>query len=162
MKVIDNIFERVYKLLLALACIFLALMIIIIFINVVLRYAFNSGLHWSEEVSLTLVVWFTCIAFVLGVHESKHISINVLPANTPKQILNFCEVLKNLVGISIGFLFLIYGFILTVSMREFSYTAIAVSASFRYIFLPISGIFVIYFSIKSLVNKKSIEDKGDR
>ena len=41
---------------------FLAVMVVLVFGNVVLRYAFNSGLTMSEEVSR----WLFCVADVHG------------------------------------------------------------------------------------------------
>ncbi|WP_157272002.1 TRAP transporter small permease, partial [Azohydromonas aeria] len=47
---------RVLDALIALA---LAVMVVLVFGNVVLRYAFNSGITVSEEVSRWLFVWLT-------------------------------------------------------------------------------------------------------
>ena len=32
--------------------------VVIVFLNVVMRYIFNTGLTWSDEVSVNLFVWF--------------------------------------------------------------------------------------------------------
>lgn len=50
---------RAINLLIALA---LAVMVVMVFGNVVLRYAFNSGITVSEEVSRWLFVWITFLA----------------------------------------------------------------------------------------------------
>jgi TRAP-type mannitol/chloroaromatic compound transport system permease small subunit len=43
----------------------LALMVILVFGNVVLRYALNTGITISEEVSRFLFVWLTFVAAAL-------------------------------------------------------------------------------------------------
>ncbi|WP_157270664.1 TRAP transporter small permease, partial [Azohydromonas aeria] len=54
-RLIDG-YCRVLDALIALA---LAVMVVLVFGNVVLRYAFNSGITVSEEVSRWLFVWLT-------------------------------------------------------------------------------------------------------
>jgi TRAP-type C4-dicarboxylate transport system permease small subunit len=47
----------------------LALMVILVFGNVVHRYGFNSGITTSEEVSRYLFIWLTFIGAVIAMHE---------------------------------------------------------------------------------------------
>jgi TRAP-type C4-dicarboxylate transport system permease small subunit len=81
-KTFKKYLDNVFNLALVLAMVLLVAMVIIVFMNVVLRYGFNSGIRWSEEVSLVIVIWFTFIAMALGVKENLHISITVLPKKT--------------------------------------------------------------------------------
>src|SRR5437764_405167 len=63
-RVIDG-FCRLLDALIALA---LALMVVLVFGNVVLRYGFNSGITVSEELSRWLFVWMTLLgAMALGI-----------------------------------------------------------------------------------------------
>jgi TRAP-type C4-dicarboxylate transport system permease small subunit len=50
MKVRD-VFNAIHFISAILACIFLAFQLIIISANVILRYGFNSGISWMEEIS---------------------------------------------------------------------------------------------------------------
>jgi hypothetical protein len=60
------------RVLAALMALLLATMVVLVFGNVVLRYGFNSGLAFSEEVSRWLFVWLTfmgglrrgCVGFI--------------------------------------------------------------------------------------------------
>jgi len=56
----------------------LALMVILVFGNVVLRYGFNSGIMVSEEVSRLLFVWMTFIGAALAVREHTHLGVDSL------------------------------------------------------------------------------------
>ena len=79
MKFIQKLSDILFSVLIRIAQILLVIMVALVFTNVVLRYVFNSGIYWSEEASLVIVIWFTFIAFALGVKEDLHISISVLP-----------------------------------------------------------------------------------
>ena len=61
-KILDSVFVWVLKL----AMVLLVTMVILVFLNVVLRYGFSSGIRWSEEISLVIVIWFTFIAMEIG------------------------------------------------------------------------------------------------
>lgn len=56
----------------------LALMVVLVFTNVVLRYAFNSGIAMSEELSRWLFVWLTFLGAVVAMHERAHLGTDSL------------------------------------------------------------------------------------
>ncbi len=56
----------------------LAGMAAMVFLNVVLRYGFNSGITWSEEMSRYFFVWLTFIGAVLTFAEHGHIGVETL------------------------------------------------------------------------------------
>ncbi|WP_395704019.1 TRAP transporter small permease [Aquabacterium sp.] len=58
---------------LALAC-----MVVLVFGNVVLRYAFNSGITLSEEVSRWLFVWMTFLGAIVALKEHGHLGSDML------------------------------------------------------------------------------------
>jgi TRAP-type transport system small permease protein len=62
----------------ALIALALALMVVMVFGNVVLRYAFNSGITVSEELSRWLFVWVTFLGAVVGLRERSHLGTDVL------------------------------------------------------------------------------------
>jgi TRAP-type C4-dicarboxylate transport system permease small subunit len=70
-----NAYCRALEALIALA---LALMVLMVFGNVVLRYAFNSGITVSEELSRWLFVWLTFLGAIVGLKERAHLGTDVL------------------------------------------------------------------------------------
>jgi len=56
----------------------LAAMVVLVFGNVVLRYAFNSGITVSEEVSRWLFVWMTFLGAVVAMKEHAHLGTDAL------------------------------------------------------------------------------------
>jgi TRAP-type C4-dicarboxylate transport system permease small subunit len=56
----------------------LALMVIAVFSNVVLRYAFGTGLVIYEELSRLLFVWLVCMGTVVTAYEKRHLSFDLL------------------------------------------------------------------------------------
>ena len=53
----------------------LAAMAIMVFVNVVLRYGFNTGINISEEVARYFFVWLTFTGAVLAFREHAHLGV---------------------------------------------------------------------------------------
>ncbi|MFY8087444.1 MAG: TRAP transporter small permease, partial [Rubrivivax sp.] len=53
-------------------------MVVLVFGNVVLRYAFNSGITLSEELSRWFFIWMTFMGAVLGLKDHAHLGTDVL------------------------------------------------------------------------------------
>lgn len=68
----------------------LALMAVLVFGNVVLRYAFNSGIAISEEVSRWLFVWITFLGAIVAVRERGHLGTDFLLARLPPLGQRIC------------------------------------------------------------------------
>lgn len=58
----------------------LGLMVVLVFGNVVLRYAFNSGITVSEELSRWLFVWMTFLGAIVALKEHGHLGTDMLVA----------------------------------------------------------------------------------
>ncbi|WP_320128374.1 TRAP transporter small permease [uncultured Sphaerochaeta sp.] len=142
-KILDSVFEWVLKL----AMVLLLAMVVIVFLNVVLRYGFKSGIHWSEEISLVIVIWFTFIAMALGVKENLHINVNILPRKLPKKFFLVLDVAKDLLEILIGCIMFYYGWKLTVNGARSFLPATHISNAVNYLVLPVSGVFIVAYAI---------------
>ncbi|HSW06965.1 TRAP transporter small permease [Aquabacterium sp.] len=73
------------KLIEALLVALLLAMVLMVFGNVVLRYAFNSGISVSEELSRFCFVWLTFIGAVLAAYEGAHLGVDMLVARLPRR-----------------------------------------------------------------------------
>lgn len=75
MKTLVDAYFRFLKLLTVLC---LAVMVVLVFGNVVLRYAFNSGITVSEELSRFFFVWMTFLGAAIGLREHAHLGVDTL------------------------------------------------------------------------------------
>ncbi|MCT8580371.1 TRAP transporter small permease [Glaesserella parasuis] len=56
----------------------LSTMACLVFLNVVLRYGFNSSINITEEVSRYLFVWLTFLGAILAFSDNQHVSVTML------------------------------------------------------------------------------------
>ena len=138
-------------------------MVLIIFANVVLRYVFNSGLMWSEEVALLLAVWFIFIAMRLGVKQNLHINITLIPADKlPKSFSRGLEILKSLVILVVAMVMLLDGWKLVGFTMKSIMPATQWPAGLLYAILPVSAIIMIYESLTDLLGIDTRDEAVDR
>jgi TRAP-type C4-dicarboxylate transport system permease small subunit len=84
----------------------LALMVVLVFGNVVLRYGFNSGITISEEVSRYLFIWLTFIGAVVALHEHAHLGVDSLLNVLPRRGKLACVVVSDVLMLgAVGILF---------------------------------------------------------
>jgi TRAP-type C4-dicarboxylate transport system permease small subunit len=94
MNALNRILERYCKMLDAISALFLLLMVILVFGNVVLRYGFNSGLAVSEEVSRWLFVWITFLGSIVAMREHQHLGTDMLVSRLPTAGKKACLIVS--------------------------------------------------------------------
>jgi TRAP-type C4-dicarboxylate transport system permease small subunit len=56
------------------------------FVQVVLRYLFNTGVHWLEAGLVTALVWAMLFGAVRAVREGSHPRVDLVPALMPPKV----------------------------------------------------------------------------
>lgn len=82
-------------------------MLCLIFCNVVLRYAFNSGIYLSEGISGLLYVWMTFIGALLVLYERGHIGVDMLVRRLPMSLRRMAFAATHLVMLYVTWLLLV-------------------------------------------------------
>ena len=62
----------------------LALMVVMVFGNVVLRYVFNSGITASEELARFCFLWLIFVGSVVAMKERAHLGVDTLISRLPR------------------------------------------------------------------------------
>jgi TRAP-type transport system small permease protein len=75
---LDRLIDGYCRLLKATIALLLAVMVVLVFGNVVLRYGFNSGITMSEELSRWMFVWMIFLGAVVALKEHLHLGTDVL------------------------------------------------------------------------------------
>jgi TRAP-type C4-dicarboxylate transport system permease small subunit len=165
MKNMRKIINTVHLITVVVAMAFLITLVVIITIHVMLRYVFNSGISWSEEVaSKILIPAFVFLGMAMGVEEDLHININVLPRKMPALVDNSLAILKYLCTIFIGVVLVYYGIYLVNFQNQFGVVLPATEwpSSLQFIILPVAGGLIILISILNILKMPRDEKYIDR
>lgn len=67
----------------ALMAFFLAVMIVLVFTNVVLRYVFSTGFEWSEEIARLCFIYLVYLGAIGAMRENQHLIIDSVLSRIP-------------------------------------------------------------------------------
>jgi len=69
----------------------MAVMVALVFGNVVLRYAFNSGIVFSEEASRFVFMWLTLIGALMVMKDNAHLGMSTIVARLGERGQRICR-----------------------------------------------------------------------
>lgn len=94
----------------ALSAAFLSITVLVVIINVILRYLFRSGLFWVEEVATVSFIWSVFIGAAAAYRHKMHIGIDLITGLFPERV-------RELISIVINFLMVVInGYIVYLSI----------------------------------------------
>lgn len=62
--------------------------VLLIFVQVILRYVFNSSLSWAEELARYIFIWQIWLGTSVAQRDHAHVRIELFKAGRKKQIVN--------------------------------------------------------------------------
>jgi TRAP-type C4-dicarboxylate transport system permease small subunit len=120
-------------------------MVVVVFIQVISRYVFNSPLYWSEEVARILFIWIAFLGAFLGLKSKAHVSVSSFVSLFAPRV----QTVVFAVGSFLIFFYLLY--LIQVGMGVAKVTsgtvtpALQIPYNFIHIIVPISaGLMVVH------------------
>ncbi|MCR4942387.1 MAG: TRAP transporter small permease [Campylobacter sp.] len=94
------------------------------FINVVMRYVFNSGWSWAGEATNYLFVWSAFFAAAYGFKKGIHISVTILIEKFPPKLAKACLIFANILTTVFLLFIVVYGIEYLQMMHELNFMSI--------------------------------------
>ncbi len=113
------------------------LMVLIVFINTLLRYCFNSGIVENEELLRYMFIWITFLGIVSVYYENRHIAVTMLTDRLSPKVRNLFEFCAN-------FLVLYALYVLTsgsLMYMEDSATTVGQLTNIRFTWIIVAAVF---------------------
>ena len=85
----------------------LALMVVMVFGNVVLRYVFNSGITVSEELARFCFLWLIFVGSIVAMRERGHLGVDSLIARLPRSGKVLFVLISNALMLWVCYLFFV-------------------------------------------------------
>ena len=128
------------------------LMVVFVFLNVVLRTFFNSGLTWSEELSRYLFVYVTYIGAISAMRANGHLGVDTLISRMKPQVQMVMYVVsQSLISVIMGIL--IHGSYKMVIQNTASKTAaLGIPYSVLYFAGIITGVSIAILAIANIAH----------
>ena len=136
---------------------FLAIMVIIIFVQIVSRVLVQSSFPWTEELARFLMIWVTFLGAAFSFQHGAHIGISMLTNKLPKKLNGIIQLLVGLLCTILFAVLFIKGLELVDKSASQTSPAMRLPMNYVYLIIPISAILliinVIDVSIKQFIGK---------
>lgn len=81
-----NKFNALFRGIEILIAFFLAVMITLVFANVVLRYCFSTGFAWSEEVARLCFIYLVYLGSIGAMRDNQHLGLDTVLTRVPEHV----------------------------------------------------------------------------
>lgn len=156
LDLLASVTRRASDILLKISAAGLVLMTAIVGWQVFGRYILNSSPSWSEQASLTLMIWYVSFAAAAGVREGFHIRITALEDIAPRRVKRAMRLAADLVVALCGVAMAIWGAELVAKTWSHVIPSLGLPRGLAYLGLPISGVLIALFSLERMLE----ESKG--
>lgn len=118
---------------------FLATTVVLVFLQVCMRYIFNNSLSWTEELARYLFVWESWLGISIGAKHGKHLRIELLTNKLKGRALTSVLTLADIVTLLILGVLIYYGADLTNKMfaMNINSASLRIPMGFIYMALPV-------------------------
>lgn len=96
----------------------MSIMVILIFVQVVMRYILGTSILWSEELARYLFIWITWLGAAFAVKENKLITVDVVKNKLPEPLKNYVEILAFVIFMVFNILLFKLSFELTAAIFQ--------------------------------------------
>ena len=144
---LKEIIDKLSKFLRGILRVLLLLMVFITFLQVIMRYIFNSPLTWAEEIIGVLMIYFGLIGGSFGIYYGIHISLEIFVERFIKKWDRYIRIFEIVIYLFFAFIEVVYG-VQIMKLTVFQVLpATGFPVRYTYIALPISGVIMIIYSI---------------
>ena len=149
-QIIDIIVSTINQ---TMAVLGLSLGVLLAFINVILRYAFDMSLTWAAELTNYLFIWAALFGAAYGFKQGAHISVSLIIEKYPPAVTKGFLMFANLVSIIYLALISYFGYQLVLMLVDFGEMSIDLEIPLwiPHLVLPIAFALAAYRSAEKLV-----------
>jgi TRAP-type C4-dicarboxylate transport system permease small subunit len=127
--------------------ILLGLMFVLVTVQVILRYVFNSALSWSEELVRFIFVWATFLGAAIGIKEHIHIGVDAIVNLLPASVRRWADTIVYLIIFVFGIVLIAAGMPVVFLTHSQLSPALDLPMSYVYIAIPLAGFLSIVYAI---------------
>lgn len=131
----------------------LLLIILLITVNVILRYAFNFILNWAEELATASFVWCVFISAAIAYRENRHIAIDIIVNFLPKTVYKVLDIIINLFLLCLNSGITYLSILLCISSRNKPTPILRIPYSYINLALTVGFGLMVVYGIAHLVKK---------
>lgn len=161
-----NFRKRVDSALFVFLVFLMAAMVLNVLWQVASRYIFQSPSNFTDELSRYLLIWVSLLGASYVAGKKLHLAIDIIPQKLEGKNERNLNILINLLVALFALFVMVWGGLnlvyITLKLEQIS-AALNIPLGYVYLAIPLSGLFIIYYSIVNLFEKpKPREEQGEQ
>ena len=120
---------------------------VVVFMQVLFRYALHSPLAWSEEFAMFLFQWCNFLGAAIAVRHRYHYSVDLVVKRFPERWRTSIDILVSLIIFFVGYIMIHMGIGMVQMTMEHRYPVLQFPVSYAYLVFPITGALMIAYQI---------------
>jgi TRAP-type C4-dicarboxylate transport system permease small subunit len=118
-----------------------------VLVQVVLRYAFDRPLVWSDELARYLFVWCAFLGWIIAARRRSHLAISVLPDRCGPHGRALFGLVASAAALAFAVLLLFYGIRITARNLDIGTVALFFSFGVVYAIVPLAAFAVGIYAV---------------
>jgi len=151
MRILEYISDAIAKITIKLSCLFILMMTLILIVQVILRYLFNSGIPSADEIAKYSIIWGVCLAGNVLIKEDILIKVDFLDHYWPAAFVKWRDKVYQVVIIVLLVFLLKEGWLQAVEGWHTKLTSINLPWFFPYLAIPVGALLMLYQSVFLLI-----------
>ena len=141
---------KVNKLLDGMSVLCMVLILLLVVVQVGMRYLFNSPLTWSEELAVFVMIWLTFIGSLICMRDKEHIEVTILVDHLPRPLQRIVVAFSRLASVFFLLVVAYYGFELVMENMTVTSPANKISMGLVYTIIPLSSLGMVFYLVKAI------------
>jgi TRAP-type transport system small permease protein len=129
-----------------------------IIVQIVLRYAFNAPLVWTDEAASYLFVWISFLGWTMATRKRIHIGIGLVADRLPEPSRRLLHGFWCVATIAFAIVLLVVGVVITRRNLDVQMVSIDLAIWPVYLVVPIAAVFLVFYGVRDLL---TIVRRGD-
>ena len=163
LKLIETVYVGLEKVFRYTVMILLALMVVIVFANVVSRYYLHVSLAWSEEIARFMLVWLVFLGSFLAYIQDEHLGLDILVKRFPPLLRKSVAVGANMLVIFALYAVMEGGYLMMMANFDWLSAAAEIPQGYIYAIIPVCcGLMILQTLLKTyyIVTGKNLSSGG--
>ena len=141
---------KVNKILDGVSVLCMVLILLLVIVQVAMRYLFNSPLTWSEELAVFVMIWLTFIGSLICMRDKEHIEVTILVDHLPRPLQRIVVAFSRLASVFFLLVVAYYGFELVMENMTVTSPANKISMGLVYTIIPLSSLGMVFYVVKAI------------
>ena len=145
MKAYSKFMDVIEKIIRILLFVTVAVMVVVMIYQVILRYVFSASNSWSEELCRYLFIYSVMLGAAIAVRRNSHLQIDVLTSRFSPKLKNIVTIVATVAGIVfLGYLFIYSVELMKTGVKTASAGIPGVNMAMTYFAIPLGiGLMVL-------------------